>query len=178
MIWKIAVASMLLAGTSFGAAVLTGPTGDVMTGTTVTLSMQNDGTSAINGMDIFPRSPGAGKVVVAAWELVNPVLNTKINSVTAFTPGMDLMGLNDWGVKSASPSVGTMDSGDLVKLTLELAPGVTDNQVITFEAAWADTDFNEGEPSFVTFTLTPVPEPASMLLLAAGAAFFARRRRA
>jgi len=44
------------------------------------------------------------------------------------------------------------------------------------QGVWADPDFNTWALPVTTFTLTP--EPASMLLLAAGAAFFARRRRA
>ncbi|MEP0844839.1 MAG: PEP-CTERM sorting domain-containing protein [Phycisphaerae bacterium] len=171
------VLSMLLATSAFAAPMLVvspGPEAAVDAGGQVvlTISITNDGVN-LNGYSLKASVP-AGKVRVTGRTNLNGVITdpTDPNAVNKM-----LEAVNDLGYTGAFGSGTAAPDVPLMTLTLKLEPGVTIPPAIpiTFTGSWNDVDFNEG--TFAPTMVTLVPEPASMMLLAAGAAFFARRRR-
>jgi len=175
-----AVLSVLLASSAFGAASLSvTPTDAVIDASrqvTLEFAVTPDGTDDINGLGIKVVAPG-NSVRVVSRTATNPTLSDPLyaSSVTSKL----IESINDLGYASADYTVGTKVAGPLMTLVLAVEPSVEVSPAapltIQFIGTWADTDFNEGPAG--TATVNIVPEPASMLLLAVGGAFFARRRR-
>jgi len=172
-----AVLSMLLATSAFAAPLLViTPSPDVSvdpTGkATLTISITNDGVN-LNGYSLKANSP-AGKVRLSARQNLNAVITDATDTAAV---GKMLEAIGDLGYTAAVGAGTAAPDVPAMVLTLQLEPGVAIPPAIpiTFTGSWNDVDFNEGV--FLPQQISLVPEPASMLLLAAGAAFFARRRR-
>jgi len=89
----------------------------------------------------------------------------------------------DAGLTSFDGATGVPASATLETLTFTISGPIPNPSVLKIVGAgsfvngtWGDAEFNSFDLQQTSITLAP--EPASMLLLAAGAAFFARRRRA
>jgi len=176
---KIALVVMLLATSAFAGvnlsidkteiAIPPGGTGDV------TLSFTTDGIATVIGL--YAMADQADAVKIVAFQKLHSSMNEG--------PAVDPTGMGyfstDPGAPTGSfglngPASGVTVGGDLITLTLETNPDATYPITVTFMGDWS---FVDGVNDFwEPLTLTITPEPASMLLLAAGAAFFARRRRA
>lgn len=184
--WKIAIASMLLATSAFGAVSLNWGVDKVVPQAGVaqlTLSMDIGAGDQVNGFNGVLSGDKDVKVTRAtplpASNFFTGVLVVDTVSDKAVGPAakVDLGGINADGF-AAAPS-GSMK---LCDLTVKLDPAVQLPITLTITGAY-NTPLNPDTFEFQTIQLpatsvTIVPEPASMMLLAAGAAFFARRRRA
>jgi hypothetical protein len=127
----------------------------------------------LNGYSLKGAVAG-GKVRVSARTGVNATI---ADATDTQAPGKLLEAVNDLGYTAPFGVGSNAANVPLMTLVLQLEPGVTIPPIIpvTFSGSWNDVDFNEG--TFAPVNVEIVPEPASMMLLAAGAAFFARRRR-
>jgi len=202
--WKIALATILLvAPTAYGASALmvTAENWDATAKTfDLVISVDPAGQQYI-GMSIFakPNTPvadNAFKIVSRQFAPDGPGLissepgwsgSIANKYLTASTTGKDLGGSIDTSDVDHFPD-GYATAGGLVQtlhmvLTNTADPTPTSPVKLSFWGAFTDPDYaakgfgnarNSSNPLVVELT----PEPASMLLLAAGAAFFARRRKA
>jgi len=183
--WKIVLASMLLATTAFGAVDLTvtplQATPNAAKQVVLTISLDITAPSAVNGIGIYPVTDAVNAVKVAGRAATNSVLTDPTDSA-AVGRILDASGAIDLGF-TAAVGASTAASGPVETLTLELMPGANPTQqnpiLITFYGVWSGPNGTGGGDNLDIFKVVSItPEPASMLLLAAGAAFFARRRRA
>lgn len=199
--WKIAIAVMILATSTFGAVVATVPAETTLPalgpGTTFTIpvTLANGGISnpdalaqgatAVWGTSywIVTDAAGAGKIQLtgrafnAAAEITDP---TTANA--AIPLPLTLQATKNAKDLGSTGSVAPLPTGESLYVTLTFAltgdiqPGTT---ISLFNASYnEDMGNNWGFDAGSRLTTVLTPEPASMLLLAAGAAFFARRRRA
>jgi len=184
--WKIAVASMLLATTAFGAVDLTvNPNGNVTANAArqvvLDIGLAITGGSTVNGIGIYPVTDAVGAVSVASRVANNSVLtDPTASSVTGVV--LDNSGAIDLGY-TAAVGASTGATGSVETLTLQLAPGVNPTLAnpieITFYGVWSGPNGQGGGDNLDIFKIVNItPEPTSMLLLAAGSLLFARRRRA
>jgi hypothetical protein len=199
--WKIAIAFMLLATSAFGAVTLTmaDPTdADNVVRVTdvqpfqVQVLLNVDQGSAATGVTfgVMADVPGLRLTdrVISHPVLTDPTtaLSTLISSTNNL---LDPKNKRDVGSGSADGTTPAPQGMGQLLMTLTFKP----DQPLTVTTAnpghisivglgttaagvWADPDFSTWPLPINSIALTP--EPASMLLLAAGAAFFARRRRA
>jgi len=201
--WKIAIAVMLLATSAFGAVSITvnelqqapkpgtnevtftfhlNNDGANVAGYTITVADVTTGAKAL--LKTGTSAAGVREVLDDQGVLTDPTTaNSAItNRLLSAIPG-------DLGFTSFdNTSAWKTNSGDLVKYTFFLpggAPTAGNNIQVKFNcSASLMTGFDgDGFPILSSGAVVPTictitPEPASMLLLAAGAAFFARRRRA
>jgi len=143
---------------------------------TLTFSLVNPSQFQLAGYSLAPTSASAGAVTLVTrtntnLQITDPtstqgaVQNKLVDTLMA----TDLGYTGDFDTKfDASANI------PLMVLTVKLAAGATVPQPLSFKIIAYDLGFNS-ETSTASVNL--VPEPASMMLLAAGAAFFARRRR-
>lgn len=169
---KVALAVMLLAASAFAAPdfTISSPTDfQVDENGLVTLTFTlygSDPAVPTTGVSVYHVEP-ENSLEVVAYQVSQGLLS---NLPTYTNPiGMMLNELGDIGVSGL-----TVDNEPFMTITLK--PLVDLPIDIDWCGYWVDEEWNEGEIGWRTVTITP--EPASMLLLAAGAAFFARRRRA
>lgn len=168
---KVALAVMLLAASAFAAPdfSISSPTDfkvDENGLVTLTFTQYGSDLGRTAGISVFHEEPANSLEVVAYQVFQN--LDSNLPSTT--NPiGKKLDELGDIGVNGI-----TVDNEAFMTITLK--PLVDLPIDIEWAGYWVDEFWNEGEIGWRTVTITP--EPASMLLLAAGAAFFARRRRA
>lgn len=196
-IWKlVAVAMLAMAPAAFGAVTLTmeapGTGANTMvvgtTPFTINLMLNVGANDLCTGVTFAVGSDAPGQLRLTGRELLNPVLTdpTTANGTLLGAANNLLNPKNgkDIGVGSSDGTTPTA-AGKQLLMTLTFTPaGQLPNPTTlsivgvgsSAKGVWADPDFNTWDLPVTTFTLTP--EPASMLLLAAGAAFFARRRRA
>jgi hypothetical protein len=182
-----AIVIMALASVSFGAVKLVAP--DVVPAAAdgtfaVPLALEITGGEQVLGLSLFGvSSAGTGTVKVTTLGRVLPTGDTD--------PGVII---SDWTVSQTAIKNkfigGALDMGGSVAdvsdpatwitlggplMTLNLQVPVTSQipLTITWKAAYTNADQN---PVAMADAVTLVPEPISALLLAVGAAFFARRR--
>lgn len=171
----ISIVSLVCTNGVFGSASLTvtPAAGTYDSPLTVTFALADVVGLPINGIGIAPTGDTANVLATRTylWAGAPNTLNTPL---ATFGPNTPLSDIADLGYGSDPVTAGTSDGGDLMSLVLSLAPGVS-SATVTFTGTWADVQFNEGPAGSATFTLTP--EPATIVLLAIGAAGFARRRR-
>jgi len=168
---KVALAVMLLAASAFAAPdfSISSPTDfQVDENGLVTLIFTQFGSPLgyTAGVSVFHKEP-KNSLQVVAYQVFQGL---ESNLPTYTKPiGMMLDQLGDIGVAGD-----TFDDVPFMSITLK--PLVDLPIDIDWCGYYDGGDGTEGEIDWRTVTITP--EPASMLLLAAGAAFFARRRRA
>jgi len=186
--WKIAIAVMLLATSAFGGVTLTVSPADgklTMDATTRTVSftmgLDITGTDKVNGFSLATLSP-PNKIQVSAVSYPGtPITDANVPGTVGMI--LDDQGVLDFGATAAAGQYATLTSTgghvDVITLTLQVLPGVVVDQANPLMTDWyMFPTINDQAAEFAPVTLTITPEPASMLLVAAGAAFFARRRRA
>jgi len=191
---KIAVILMLaLASSAFGAVTLTAPhelnisTGSAVLPISIIVDQTgvdpSDGTSPFpgtNGFSVFLLSNAGGQASLTARSaVVAPLIvdftKTDSNIGLPYTIPAAADPNKDLGSTTSTDNLMSY-SGVYMNLTIA-APASAIGKTVTILSSWGNpTDFGNYDLAPVVVTLTP--EPASMLLLAAGAAFFARRRRA
>lgn len=138
------------------------------------------GGSTVDSISVFPTTDSTA-VKVAGRQLTNSVVtDPTVSNPVGLT--LDAAGSIDLGA-TAAVGKSTDASGPFMTLTLGIDPSVKptkDNPVeVTFYTLWFGPGGQAGGENLDIFrTVQITPEPASMMLLAAGAAFFARRRRA
>lgn len=190
--WKVAaIATLLLVPSTFGAVVVHGTPGPITAkpGDTVTAPvwLQVTGPDAVNATSLFLESnkPGAlaatgrafGETIMASW--------VTANATTWKNGALDNADPKDSGLYNAdgedeAPGVDKL----LVTFTLQISPSAAFTQADPLklqlrQGVWSNSDASlSGSFAGHMVLLTITPEPASMMLLAAGAAFFARRRKA
>lgn len=183
--WKIALAGMLLATSAFGATTLklsdtTLVDPLVVAPGTASVQLQLDGPNRPFvgfGVSLVAEQPG---LVLTQVEYLSTVNVT--NSTTWAVPlSLDAKTV-DIGAGNTNPNADVPANTPLVMLTITL-PSAEPGQmykVSTADAYWYNAAFSEADYAAATadFIVSVVPEPASLSLLAIGAAFFARRRRA
>jgi len=204
--WKIAIAVMLLATSAFGALNMTvapdSQSPDAANKVTFTFHMTNPDGLAITGYTIVPVAVSPGTALTALKYSARSDLSGGVLSdptTTAVTNKL-LSQITDLGYTSPDVINQNLAGGDitaggttpitdtgLVSWTFVLAsPPLAQPLQIKFNMSttvWGGQETPDGfailgdGPAF-SQTVTITPEPASMLLLAVGAAFFARRRRA
>ena len=167
---KVALAVMLLAGSAFAAAdfSISSPTDFKVdeNGLVTLIFTQWSVWGDTYGLSVFHVEPENSLEVVAyqVFQGLDSNLPSTTNPI-----GKKLNELGDIGVNGF-----TVDGEPFMSITLK--PLVDLPIDIDICGYYDDGRGGEGEIDWRTVTITP--EPASMLLLAAGAAFFARRRRA
>lgn len=182
---KLVVAlSLLLATSAFGASALNIngradlPNDSVAVGDqhTLVLTLANPDGFGLAGYSLQPTAANAGAVRLVTRTLTNALITdptTTSGNVqnklldTLMSTDLGYTGDFDTKIDSSNPI-------QLMDLVVKLEPGVAYPQTITFKITAYDANFAQ---EISTASVTLVPEPASMVLLAAGAAFFARRRR-
>jgi hypothetical protein len=168
---------MLLATSAFGAASLTiqGAPNipvDATGAATLTFVISNPEALAINGFSLHAEGQ-ADAVRITSRTFPDPVVKDASDASAVgklLSAVFDLGATGDFGVGQASTNFTVMTLG------LKMEPGINAPVPLVFIGSYNTADFEEGPLPGVSVQL--VPEPASMLLVAAGAAFFARRRRA
>lgn len=174
---KIALAVMLLATSTFGAAVVTAPSTVAVNEAgiaTVTLEVAMD--DLVQAVGLYAVADQANAVSVQSWQKHHPVLSDG--------PAVDPTTMGFFSTDMGAPtgcfgfvgSTGSNAAGPLITLDLKVEPTATFPVTVTWMGDWADPSAASDYWQPVSTVITP--EPASMLLLAAGAAFFGRRRRA
>jgi len=192
---KLAVVlSMFAASSALGAIELSVTPAEQMVGADgkamLTFSIAHNGDdTAIGGLSIYTATDKPGAAVIPTWgagetpsrNLLAPWLNSGdfgVANLSVIIGDKPVEGINDLGAVTALVSVlndGGTDS-DLFTLALDVDAAQAPVN-LTFSGGFTTAGFEDLAFDPVTVTLNAVPEPASMLLLAAGAAFFARRRR-
>lgn len=185
----VAVISMVLASSAFGALSITvtgnGVVGDGAGGYNVPVGP--DGRSAVMTL-AFSNPDGVALWGYSIKGLVAPGL-VKVDSRSAMGKATDvtdsaavgkmLEAIGDLGYTGPTSGDNSSNAASvpIMTLGLVLAPPTTIPPTIpiTFQATAFNPNYDEFAVGDLKITL--VPEPASMLLVAAGAAFFARRRR-
>ena len=180
---KVAIAVMLLATSAFGANIvsLSITDGVVVDGkVTVTMSANVPAGEVLNNFSIYSNYEDPGMQWLTWTGRTTAPSNVGILDDYQAEPRGQNLGADyiDFGMIPDSvlnyTGPGTFP---LCDLTFDVAPDAEFPLIVTFKwgrYSGGGVFGKDMEP--VTFTITP--EPASMLLLAAGAAFFARRRRA
>jgi hypothetical protein len=181
--WKIAIAVMILATSTFGAVTLTVPqeTQTALTaGTVLTVPITLTNTGITNADAL---AQGAGKIQLtgrafnAASMITDPTTaNGAIPLPLTLQATKNAKDLGSTGSTDPLPAGSTLYATLTFALTGDVEKGT---KISLFNASYnEDMGNNWAFDAGTNLTTTLVPEPASMLLLAAGAAFFARRRRA
>jgi len=182
--WKIAIASMVLASSAFGAVAVTMDQTGYDAGTNV----------ATFDMKAVVTSPST----LQGFSIYSDETQPKMNQVwwVGRTTAAENVGkLDQW--QAADPPAGGqlmsdtfIDFGAGRKLaTQDFPPAIYTLGTWSFKVAdptelpisvvlYAGTYIGSGDGVMADTSFVITPEPASMMLLAAGAAFFARRRRA
>lgn len=156
-----------VAGATFSFDVLLNTESSPVTGFAYMVRTDAEGAGKIQLTSVV--RPAAGSVGWDSWTVGSPGQRTLTTAVS----GQDLGG-------TVPDAVTPIQAGITNQATLNftlLADVPVGTKIYLTDVKWSDPDFNDhkmGDASFFTIT----PEPASMLLVAAGAAFFARRRRA
>lgn len=200
--WKIGIACLLLATSAFGAvglsvtpAVTVGPLPALAP---VSWTFSVSGLAGLGGMPLVSYTIKTTSVDAANWKFSSraDLTGGMISDPTYAAPTNKLATqITDLGYSSAAPDAlnVTMD-GPLMRYTFTQVTQKTVAQSITFVGSttlWDNTGGPLGDgydefgfpilidgPVFQPATVSITPEPISMLLLAAGTAFFARRRQA
>ena len=178
---KVAIAVMLLATSAFGVVTLSITDGEVVDGkVTVTMSANVPAGEVLNNFSIYSNHEDPGMQWLTWTGRTTAPSNVGILDFWQANPTGQNLG-DKWVDFGVIPSGGLNYKGPgtfpLCDLTFDVAPDAEFPLIVTLKwgrYSGGGVFGTEMEP--VTFTITP--EPASMLLLAAGAAFFARRRRA
>jgi|GEM_PF-2502461 len=180
---KVAIAVMLLATSAFGVVTLSITDGVVVDGkVTVTMSANVPDGEVLNNFSIYSNYEDPGMQWLTWTGRTTAPSNVGILDFWQHQPEGQNLGAYevyvDFGV---IPSRGLNYKGPgtfpLCDLTFDVAPDAEFPLIVELWAgSYSGGSASGAELPNVTFTITP--EPASMLLLAAGAAFFARRRRA
>jgi hypothetical protein len=197
-IWKlVAVAMLAMAPATFGAVSLNmvnpvdGTDSIKVVGTTpftVNVMLNVGAADLVTGVTFAVSTDVPGGLRLTDRAISNPVLTDTTTSLSTLVSSTNNL-LNpkngkDIGCGSADGTTPTA-AGSQLLMTLtftpqQVLPNPAHISIVGVGAAnlgvWADPDFSTWGLPVTSITLTP--EPASMLLLAAGAAFFARRRRA
>ena len=179
----VAIVSMLLSTTAFGATHLqidpNGAFPDATNTHTLVLTLDNPNGFQVAGysLKITSATPGALRLITRT--------NNQVGVLTDATTGQSGVQNKEVGTLLNTVDLGYSGDFDTVEvhtnpvalqtLTLRLEPGVSYPQTISFLIKASNLNL-QAETSVASITLG-APEPASMMLLAAGAAFFARRRR-
>lgn len=175
---KVAIAVMLLATSAFAGAISVTPTNPVIDANgNVTLSVDLvdmvDGQRS-SGFSLFALAT-PGELQVAGREFTNTFFPT----ATIPNPiGLILedTGMYDLGAVKTATGPDMTENGQLLILTLKTLRPVSADDPIVVDLIGMPTIDDVAQENWNTITITP--EPASMLLLAAGSLLFARRRRA
>ena len=180
---KVAIAVMLLATSAFGANIvsLSITDGVVVDGkVTVTMTANVPAGVVLNNFSIYSDFEDPGMEWLTFTGRTTAPSNVGILDFWQANPRGQNLGDTwiDFGViPSGTRNYEGPGTFPLCDLTFDVAPDAEFPLIVTFKwgrYSGGGVFGKDMEP--VTFTITP--EPASMLLLAAGAAFFARRRRA
>lgn len=171
-----AILTLALASSAFGAVTLVAPDQVIPDATgrvNITLSLSNPDGASVWGYGLKATLPAGVATVVARTN--NSGFFNDPTAADSLVLNKSLEAIPDLGFSGVVFTDTKATDLPLQTLGLQIAPGATLPAVITFSSVIADIDFNETNLDPVNVTV--VPEPASMLLVAAGAAFFARRRR-
>lgn len=177
-----AVVTMLLASSVFGAVSLgidaPGKVGNTITvdatnAAALTITLLNPDALNLNGFSLKGTSSTAGAVTITGRTPLDSVIK---DPTVAAVGSKFIESVPDLGLTANAGEGKTAASIPVMTLTLQVAADKLP-QTLTLWGSWNSADFDEGAIAQTTVTLAPVPEPASMMLIAAGAAFFARRRR-
>ncbi|NLU21004.1 MAG: PEP-CTERM sorting domain-containing protein [Phycisphaerae bacterium] len=186
---KVAFVVMLLATSAFGGVLtVTAPTtvaADDAGIALVPLSVTSD--TAIGAIGIYANADKANALTIIS-QTTPTGLNEKVTAdptSLGFIPGgpADDYGnfIGSYGLLAPAAAGVPGPSEPLVftVLTVKVEPGMAP-VVLNLIGDWASSASTGGLPGdlWPMQSVTITPEPASMILLAAGAAFFARRRRA
>lgn len=150
---------------------LTITAGEPVTGVTFALSSDKPGMLRISDR------------VIDSADLPDPTTSNSL-LLNATNSLLNPKSLKDAGVGAPDGVTPAQGTQKLMTLTFEIDPAALPATIsivgvgTAAQGVWADPDFSTWPLPVSTVSLVAIPEPASMLLLAAGAAFFARRRRA
>lgn len=196
---KVALVVMLLATAAFAAPSISITAADgtssavVAKGDTIELNLNliNPDQTPVYAADVFLKVNNPGALTVTGRAIGNiPELNGFMTSsaqyrgdaVTAVGGILDPINPKDAGVYNLIGEEQATASGILAKYTFQVMSDTQypiEIQLFAPVKLWdLDGVLAVGSNAVGSTLFTITPEPASMLLLAAGAAFFARRRRA
>lgn len=189
----VAVVTLLLATSAFGAkltvaapGIVSNPDGsynvavDATGRASITLGFNELGGMAVIGSSIKAAVSPGGKVRLESRSDINPKINDPTDGAGngKYLEAVIDLGYTPAGGVYPGPGAGDVGSSVIATYNLFVEGALTGNPIakITFNPVdLIDSDLNDNFLSSVVVNL--VPEPTSMVLLAAGAAFFARRRR-
>jgi len=173
---KVAIAVMLLAASAFAGPIVSVGPAEIQSGETVTLKLDSMTGGAVAQLGIYAYADKAGVVTVLGATNLHPQVDGPNIDPTGWVLGDAFGTTGSMGVLAKNVFTGATLTGDVMSITLSSTEfPITVYFGGDYVMTGGETGFwGVAEPVSVTIT----PEPASMILLAAGAAFFARRRRA
>lgn len=194
--WKIAaIATLLLAPATFGAVTFnllgtdgTGKGVAKVAGDTVQIDVNLDLSAdqvAVGGITFFLQADKPNIIAISGRTIKSAILTDPTTTTATLTNAANAplapQNARDIGTTSSDPEVGITADETTMTLTLKLLADLP-KEGLTISAAkvFASTTGEDAEQfrGVVGSAFQIVPEPMSALLVAAGAAFFARRRKA